>query len=586
MTASTRAQLTTEVAANFTTNGIGGITGAIARTTFADFIASFATLGDTNTFTTGNTFAPVSGDAITITPAALSNSRGFTITQSGPNSSIAGPKSYNDITVTNLTGISTVTFSNGLPNNRLDGLHVTYLSGVAASGTYQSAVHGELRLTAAGSNSTAFGLWGSAYTNIANSNTNAALGGLDGYAIVDSSGSVGLVEGAVFEAGIRTGGVALFRAAIVLDNIGAAQATTLDSVIIITNYSGWNGASDAGAYKNLIAISKAGGAMGSGVPLDATASFFVSDTALTVTNIYSGANITVTGNYWAGTNVLWQGSNGFLTLGSTNAPDAALTVNNNSGATVAPTLNTAIHLVGADASLVTQTFDAFGSFGVTLARVSGGTRASKSAFGANGNAYQFAAQTWDGAAYTTNAVISFKSVNAQSGTDHSSTITFQTVPTGATALAEAGRFNPSGSLSVGTTTDGGIGSVLANTSIKSQGATGGIGYATGAGGTVTQGAGSGKATAVTLNTVTGAITMNNAALAAATIVSFVLNDSAVTATDMIVAEHESGGTIGSYTINARATGSGTASIDVRNNTAGSLSEAIVVRFAVIKSVNS
>jgi len=112
----------------------------------------------------------------------------------------------------------------------------------------------------------------------------------------------------------------------------------------------------------------------------------------------------------------------------------------------------------------------------------------------------------------------------------------------------------------------------------------GFGYPTGAGGTVTQA--TSKSTAVTLNKTTGAITMNNAALAAATIVSFTVNNSAIAATDMIIAMHESGGTLGAYTVNARATGAGTAVIDIRNNTAGSLSEALVIRFAVLKSVNA
>jgi hypothetical protein len=54
---------------------------------------------------------------------------------------------------------------------------------------------------------------------------------------------------------------------------------------------------------------------------------------------------------------------------------------------------------------------------------------------------------------------------------------------------------------------------------------GGTGYTTGAGGTVLQS--TSKSTGVTLNTVTGAITMHNAALAAATIVSFVFTIGAV-----------------------------------------------------------
>lgn len=126
--------------------------------------------------------------------------------------------------------------------------------------------------------------------------------------------------------------------------------------------------------------------------------------------------------------------------------------------------------------------------------------------------------------------------------------------------------------------------VTAAAKLSSTSPTAGVGYSTGAGGTVTQS--TNKSTAVTLDKVTGLITMNNAALAAATIVSFTLNDSAIAATDLIVATHESGGTTGAYTINARATGAGTAAIDVRNNTAGSLSEAIVIRFAVIKSVSA
>lgn len=114
--------------------------------------------------------------------------------------------------------------------------------------------------------------------------------------------------------------------------------------------------------------------------------------------------------------------------------------------------------------------------------------------------------------------------------------------------------------------------------------TGGLGYGTGAGGTVTQA--TNKSTTVVLNTVSGAITMNAAALAAATIVSFTFTNSAIAATDVINTNHISGGTTGAYTINCRATGAGTAACDIRNNTAGSLSEAIVIQFAVIKAVNN
>lgn len=107
------------------------------------------------------------------------------------------------------------------------------------------------------------------------------------------------------------------------------------------------------------------------------------------------------------------------------------------------------------------------------------------------------------------------------------------------------------------------------------------GYVTGEGGVITQGATSGKATGVTLNKKVGQITLNGAALAASTTVSFVLTNTTIGANDLLVLNHVSGGTFGSYTLNARAA-SGSATIDVRNVSAGSLSEAIVIAFAVIK----
>lgn len=112
----------------------------------------------------------------------------------------------------------------------------------------------------------------------------------------------------------------------------------------------------------------------------------------------------------------------------------------------------------------------------------------------------------------------------------------------------------------------------------------GIGYNTGAGGAVVQA--TSKATAVVLNTVTGNITLNNAALAAATIVSFVFTNSSLGVTDQLIVTHESGGTTGGYTVNGRVTGAGAGAIDVRNNTAGSLGEALVLRFSVLNSVNA
>lgn len=110
-----------------------------------------------------------------------------------------------------------------------------------------------------------------------------------------------------------------------------------------------------------------------------------------------------------------------------------------------------------------------------------------------------------------------------------------------------------------------------------------FGYASGQGGTVAQA--TSKATGVTLSKACGAITMDAGALAAGTIVSFVLTNTKIAATDVLILNHISGGTPGSYSLNARCA-AGSATIDVRNNTAGSLSEAIVIQFVLIKAVNA
>jgi hypothetical protein len=111
--------------------------------------------------------------------------------------------------------------------------------------------------------------------------------------------------------------------------------------------------------------------------------------------------------------------------------------------------------------------------------------------------------------------------------------------------------------------------------------TGKQGYATGSGGVVTQL--TDKTTAVTLSKSTGQITLAGAALNASTTVSFTLTNTVIEAGDILIMNHISAGTAGSYLLNAQSA-AGSASINVRNISLGSLSEAIVIAFAVIKAV--
>lgn len=138
----------------------------------------------------------------------------------------------------------------------------------------------------------------------------------------------------------------------------------------------------------------------------------------------------------------------------------------------------------------------------------------------------------------------------------------------------------SGAIRLNTT---GTGNVTTSRAVLSSGATAGIGYSTGAGGTVVQA--TNKSTGVTLSTVTGIITMNNASLAADTTVSFTLTNTAIAATDAVIVLHESAGTLGAYSF-ASTAAAGSATIAVHNNTPGALGEAIVLRVVVIKSVNA
>jgi hypothetical protein len=110
----------------------------------------------------------------------------------------------------------------------------------------------------------------------------------------------------------------------------------------------------------------------------------------------------------------------------------------------------------------------------------------------------------------------------------------------------------------------------------------GLGYGTGSGGTVTQA--TSKSTGVTLNKPTGQITMNNAALLPATSVFFDVNDSLVAATDNVLLTLSNFSAL-NYTIKCFvATGKFT--VVLKNETAGSLSEAVVFNFSIIKGATS
>ena len=153
---------------------------------------------------------------------------------------------------------------------------------------------------------------------------------------------------------------------------------------------------------------------------------------------------------------------------------------------------------------------------------------------------------------------------------------------GAGAVEELGLANgltmAAGNLDLGNITPT---SVVTAGALTSSG-TAGNGYSAGAGGAVTQTPN--KSSGVTLNKICGRVTMNNASLATSASVSFTLTNSTIAATDVVVANIASAGAANSYLVTVDAVAAGSCRIHLRNISAGALGEALVLNFAVMKSV--
>jgi hypothetical protein len=114
--------------------------------------------------------------------------------------------------------------------------------------------------------------------------------------------------------------------------------------------------------------------------------------------------------------------------------------------------------------------------------------------------------------------------------------------------------------------------------VLSSSATGGVGYATGAGGAVTQA--TSRTTGVTLNTICGAITLVSAA-GTATWQSFTVTNSAVAISDTVIVKQRSGTDL--YMIHVTNIAAGSFRISFAT-TGGTTTEQPVFNFSVIKAV--
>jgi hypothetical protein len=124
------------------------------------------------------------------------------------------------------------------------------------------------------------------------------------------------------------------------------------------------------------------------------------------------------------------------------------------------------------------------------------------------------------------------------------------------------------------------GTSLTATGVIASTGTSGIGYATGAGGTVTQG--TSLTTGVTINKTTGAITLFSAA-GTTVATTFTVTNSTVVATDVIILNQKSGTDL--YDLMVTAVAAGSFNITFRT-TGGTTTETPVFNFAVINGVTA
>lgn len=253
---------------------------------------------------------------------------------------------------------------------------------------------------------------------------------------------------------------------------------------------------------------------------------------------------------------------------------------------------TVLQVVNADATNGGVVIDAFGgSIPAISFRQTRGTAASKTATASGDTIGAFFGQgyyTSGGTSYALGPQISLKAAEAWTSAANGSSLSFFVVKNTTAAQIESLKLQQSGATSFGSgavgTDPGTDGAILAADSIKSMGATAGAGYATGAGGTVTQG--TNRTTGVTLNKVCGAITLFsqvNTAVSGATAQTFTVTNSSVAATDTVIVNQKSGTDAYLTFVTNVAAGS----FKITNyTTGGTTNEAPVFSFSVIKGVTS
>ncbi len=325
---------------------------------------------------------------------------------------------------------------------------------------------------------------------------------------------------------------------------------------------------------------------------DTTASTSDTTGALTVTGgVGIGGNLNVGGNFKAYTstgNVSFQAlDDGTVQF---NAPTAiaantagAFNIVGSTSGSYQPVTNAGgmIHITGNQGVASRITNDAFGTGAnpAYVGRMARGTVDSPTPPQANDVLSRFTGVGWNGsggygptAGGTAPCGMDFVAAETFSTTAQGSEIRFYNAPLTSNVRTLSATIASNVATFAGNVAVNGTGGIYITDG-------GTLGYNNGSGGTVSQTGN--KSQGVTLNKPSGEITMQNTLLAAATTVSFTLTNSTIAARDVMVVNLVGGGTAGAYTVDVNCS-AGSAVITVRNITAGGLSEALVLRYVVIK----
>lgn len=128
------------------------------------------------------------------------------------------------------------------------------------------------------------------------------------------------------------------------------------------------------------------------------------------------------------------------------------------------------------------------------------------------------------------------------------------------------------------------GNLASSGAVCSKSPSSGVGYTTGAGGSVTQI--TSITTGVTLNKVCGTVTTVSSTLGAGATATFSLTNSAITATDVVNASIKTYSGTGLPVAHVTQTGSGTCSLTLQNIGGSALNSTVAINFAVMKSVSN